>query len=231
MKALKAALAAVLLMSATLVTGIAAADSPAEAPWRAAVRQYAQNNFRHPAWGYSHSVRDYLLAKQMAAADGVTLDDDVLFAASMLHDMAAFPAHAQKDVDHADRAAELVGGILKDTGFPMQKLPAVQAAIRTHMFYRDPAGPESIYLHDADALDWLGAIGVARLTATVDLTGTIIGGAPDGPTVIKGLQASLQAVPPRVVSKAGKALLPERRTYVEQYLKILAGQTDDYKNL
>ena len=50
----------------------------------------------------------------------------------MLHDIAAFPAYAKKDVDHADRALELVGDILKDAGFPMEKLPAVQSAIRTH---------------------------------------------------------------------------------------------------
>lgn len=226
-----------LLVTAALLAGWATAamaadtQSPADAGWREKVRHFAEANFRHPAWGYSHSVRDYDLARQLAATDGVALDDDVLFAAAMLHDMAAFPAYAAKDVDHADRAVALVGDVLKDTGFPMAKLPAVQAAIRTHMFFRDPAGPEALYLHDADALEWLGAIGIARLTATIDLTGTIIGGSPDGPTVVKGLQANLQAVPPRVLSKAGQAMVPERRAFLQRYLELLAGETDDFKKL
>lgn len=209
---------------------VSAQPSPQPA-WRDQIRSFAEANFRHPAWGYGHSLRDYQVAKQLAAADRIKIDDDVLFAAAMLHDIAAFPAYARKDVDHADRAVELVGDILKDAGFPMQKLPAVQSAIRTHMFFRDPVGPEAIYLHDADALDWLGAVGIARLTATVDLTGTVIGGSPDGTAVVKGLQANLKMVPPRVVSKAGKALIPARLASLKRYLDELAGQTDAYKTL
>ena len=57
-----------------------AAQTPA-APtdWRTAIRKFAAEHFKQPAWGYSHSVRDYALARSMAAADGVKLDDGVLF--------------------------------------------------------------------------------------------------------------------------------------------------------
>lgn len=223
------------LLAAALLVGPAmsamATETPPPAAWREKIRQFAETSFRHPAWGYSHSLRDYDLARKLAVADGVTLDDDVLFAAAMLHDMGAFAPYAAKDVDHADRAVDLAAGVLKDAGFPMEKLPAVQSAIRTHMFFRDPVGPEALYLHDADALEWLGAIGIARLTATVDLTGTVIGGSPDGPTIVKGLQANLQAVPPTVKSKAGQALVPERRAFLGRYLELLASQTDDFKKL
>ena len=221
-----------LLIAAAALGAASVSAQPTPQPaWRDQIRSFAEANFRHPAWGYGHSLRDYQVAKQLAAADRIKIDDDVLFAAAMLHDIAAFPAYAKKDVDHADRAVELVGDILKDAGFPMQKLPAVQSAIRTHMFFRDPVGPEAIYLHDADALDWLGAVGIARLTATVDLTGTVIGGSPDGTAVVKGLQANLKMVPPRVVSKAGKALIPARVASLKRYLDELAGQTDAYKTL
>jgi len=46
-----------------------------------------------------------------------------------------------------------------------------RGAVRTHMFAREPQGPEALYLHDADALDWLGAIGVARIIGIVDPKG------------------------------------------------------------
>ena len=55
----------------------------------------------------------------------------------------------------------------------MAKIDAVRGAIRTHMYYRDPVGPEALYLHDADALDWLGAIGVARIIGLVDPNGGV----------------------------------------------------------
>ena len=101
----------------------------------------------------------------------MALDDDVLFAAAYLHDLAAFPPWANDKLDHSDVGADGVDTVLKGTGFPMAKIEAVRGAIRAHMYYRDASGPEALYLHDADALDWLGAIGAARILALVDPSG------------------------------------------------------------
>jgi len=195
--------------------------------WRTTVRDFAAQHFRQPAWGYSHSVRDYSLARELAAADKVTLDDDVLFAAAYLHDMAAFAPWAKEKIDHADEAARIVETVMAGTGFPMTKLDAVRGAIRTHMFDRDPAGPEALYLHDADALDWLGAIGVARIIAIVDPNG----GAPDGPAAVKMLEDYLARVPGRVLSPAGRARVAERKAELEQFLEALRRESDDLRNL
>ena len=195
--------------------------------WRVSVRHFVEVNLKHPAWGYSHSVRDYELAKELAAADQVKLDDDVLYAAAFLHDLAAFPPFRKPDVDHQDEGAKMVESVLAGTGFPMTKIEAVRGAIRTHMFERDPTGPEAIYLHDADALDWLGAIGVARIFGLVDPNG----GNPDGPAAVKRLQTYLEKVPPRIVSKAGKARAPERVRELEQFLRTLRAETSELHTL
>jgi HD superfamily phosphodiesterase len=195
--------------------------------WRAAVYTFARENLRHPAWGLSHSTRDYELAKELAAADGVKVDDDVLYAAAYLHDVAAFAPFAKAAVDHQDEAANIVESMLAGTGFPMAKIEAVRGAIRTHMFGRDPVGPEAIYLHDADALDWLGAIGVARVFALVDPSG----GAPDGPTVVKRLESNLANVPARSVSKAGQARTPQRVRELEEFLRTLRAESADLRAL
>jgi uncharacterized protein len=224
------------LLAAITIMNLAAAANAADAPaptiertgdWRAAVHRFAEANLKHPAWGLSHSVRDYELAKELAAADRVTLDDDVLYAAAYLHDVAAFAPFRKPDVDHQDEAARVVESMLVGTGFPMAKIEAVRGAIRTHMFGRDPAGPEAIYLHDADALDWLGAIGVARVFALVDPNG----GSPDGPTVVKRLESTLTTVPPRIVSKAGKARAPQRVRELEQFLRDLRAESADLRSL
>jgi hypothetical protein len=87
-----------LLLAAIAFGGLATTAIASDAPtptiehtddWRAAVRQFAEANLKHPTWGASHRVRDYELAKVLAAADHVTLDDDVLHAAAYLHDVAA----------------------------------------------------------------------------------------------------------------------------------------------
>jgi uncharacterized protein len=195
--------------------------------WRETVRTFAAEHFKHPAWGYSHSSRDYELARELAAADGVTLDDDVLFAAAYLHDMAAFKPWADAKLDHADVAADKVASVLQDTSFPMAKLSAVQAAIRTHMYFRDPLSPEAIYLHDADALDWLGAIGVVRIVALVDPAG----GTPDAPAMIRRLEENLAKVPDRVLSPAGRALVPGRKADLARFIENLKRESGDLRNL
>jgi hypothetical protein len=195
--------------------------------WRTAVRQFAEANLKHPAWGASHSLRDYELAKELAAADKVTLDDDVLYAAAWLHDVAAFPAFRKEGVDHQDEAARIIDSLLADTGFPMARIDAVRGAIRTHMYPRDPVGPEALYVHDADALDWLGAIGVARIFGIVDPAG----GAPTGPDAAARLEKQLREVPPRILSKAGQARATQRVRELEEFLRTLRAQTSNLGSL
>jgi len=195
--------------------------------WRTSVRQFVEQHLKHPAWGLSHSVRDYELARRLAADDHMPLDDDVLYAAAYLHDVAAFAPYEKAGVDHADEAARIVGTLLDGTGFPKSKIEAVRAAIRTHMFDRKPTGPEAVYLHDADALDWLGAIGVARIFALVDPNG----GAPDGPAALKMLQDNLKEVPPRIVSRAGRAMSVAPVRELEEFLASLGRETAAYRTL
>jgi hypothetical protein len=91
------------------------------------------------------------------------------------------------------------------------------------MFYRDPVGPEALYLHDADALDWLGAIGVARIIALVDPKG----GSPDGPAVIKMLDENLEKVPSRVLSPAGRGRVSQRKAELQEFLSNLRRESDN----
>jgi hypothetical protein len=206
--------------------GISRAADPTP-PWRETVRAFAEEHFKNPAWGYSHSRRDYRLARELAAADHVTLDDDVLYAAAFLHDMAAFAPWEKVDVDHADEAAAIVDSVLKGTGFPMAKIDAVRGAIRTHMFARNPVGNEALYLHDADALDWLGAIGAARELALAEPNG----GKPTGPDVVHDLEDNLANVPGRVLSPAGRARVPAMKAELAKFLRDLRRESEDLKLL
>jgi hypothetical protein len=221
---------AAMIAALALGASFAAAAPPPSFPtpdWRAGVRELAASHFKNPAWGYSHCLRDYALARELAAADHIALDDDVLFAAAYLHDRAAFAPWEDVKTDHSDVGARVVDTVLKGTGFPMEKIEAVRGAIRTHMYYRDPVAPEALYLHDADALDWLGAIGVARIMALVDPHG----GSPDAPKAVAMLMDNLNKVPARVLSPAGRARVPERKAELEKFLADLKRETDDLHTL
>lgn len=151
--------------------------------WRVGVCVFAKSQLKHFAWGYEHGLRDYALAKQLAVASNITYDDDVLFAASMLHDMGGFAPYEKAGVDHAVRTTEVIDPILRSAGFPMEKFPAVKTAVRTHSYYdaTKPTSPEGVLLHDADCLDFVGAIAVMRIIS-------IAGNEPSIPTVKKSLQ-------------------------------------------
>jgi HD superfamily phosphodiesterase len=216
-----------MLIAALNLSALATSAAPQAADWRVTVREFAAQHFKNSAWGYSHCERDYALAKELAAADQIAVDDDVLFAAAYLHDIAAFAPWEDTKADHSDVGARVVDTILKGTGFPMAKIDAVRGAIRTHMYYRDPLGPEALYLHDADALDWLGAIGVARIMALVDPNG----GSPNSPRAVAMLVDNLNKVPSRVLSPAGRAKVPERKAELDKFLVDLRRETDDLRTL
>jgi uncharacterized protein len=217
----------VAILAVCLVCGAArAADDPPA--WRGKLTAFAAEHFKHPAWGFSHAQRDYNLARNLAATDHVSLDDDILFAAAYLHDMGTFAPWADNKTDHSDIAAAKAGAILAGMGFPVTKIDAVREAIRTHMYYRVPGkGPEARYLHDADGLDWLGAIGVARDFAQVDPKG----GRPLPQDALKDFQENRDAVPPSLVTPAGKALAAGRLAEGKAFLDALSRETDGLKTL
>lgn len=167
---------------------------------------------------------NYDLGMQLARQDGLKVDTDVLFAAAFLHDMAAFEPCADAKMEHGDCAAIESEKVLRAAGFPMQKFRAVQTAERAHMYYRDPgASPEAIVLHDADSLDFLGEVGVARLVA---LTG---GKAGSFAPAVKQLRQFLTDIPPHLVTKAAQRIGAQRAAELRAFLDALGTQTFDGK--
>ncbi len=189
-----------------------------DAPWKQAVFTFATEKLQHSAWGVSHSERDYLVATRLAAESKLEIDSDVLFAAAFLHDVGAFEAWRKDGVDHTDRAAEVVPEILASAGFPAAKVAAVQEAVRNHMYYSQGAmRPEAIVLRDADTVDFLGAIGVARI---VSLT-TRHRWATDLDTALKTLDGFAKDLPGRVSTNAGRKIANERAAEMTALLATL----------
>jgi uncharacterized protein len=219
-----AQLAVVALLLATALPAQTATGIPLDAPWKVTIYDLARSKFHHPAWGWQHSERNYNIALKLAQGDGLHVDTDVLFAAAFLHDMAAFMPCKDAKLEHGECAAEQSGAILRAAGFPMEKLPAVQAAERGHMYYSDPGPqPEAIVLHDADSLDFLGDIGAARM---LSLTGE---SAESFAPAVKTLRAFVQKIPPRLITKTAQKIGAERAAELERFLDTLQVETFDGK--
>lgn len=211
-----AALLAV-VQPAQTATGIAL-----DAPWKVTIYDLARSKFHHPAWGWQHSERNYRIALELARGDGLRVDTDVLFAAAFLHDMAAFMPCRDAKLEHGECAARQSGALLRAAGFPMEKLPAVQAAERGHMYYSNPGTqPEAIVLHDADSLDFLGDIGAARM---LSLTGK---DAQSFARAVTTLRSFVHDIPPRLITKTAQRMGAQRAAELAHFLDALDAETFD----
>jgi uncharacterized protein len=215
---------AALLAAASPTPTQTATGIPLDAPWKVTIYELARSKFHHPAWGWQHSERNYRIALELAQGDGLHVDTDVLFAAAFLHDMAAFMPCSDAKLEHGECAARQSGAILESAGFPMQKLPAVQAAERGHMYYSNPGTqPEAIVLHDADSLDFLGAVGAARM---LSLTGA---SAQSFAPAVQTLRKFLHDIPPRLITKTAQRIGAQRAAELERFLDSLQAETFDGK--
>lgn len=113
----------------------------------------------------AHIQRVVATAKTLARAEGARLD--VVVPAAWLHDCVTLPK------DHPDRhrasalAASAASAFLRDAGYPEALVPAVAHAVEAHSFSAgvEPRTAEAAVVQDADRLDALGAIGIARTFA------------------------------------------------------------------
>lgn len=196
------------------------AGIPLDGPWRRAVYEQANTHLRHPSWGVRHSERNYVLGMTLAEAEGLNVDADVLFAAAFLHDWGGIEPFASRGVDHAVRSVELAEPFLTDAGFPMEKFPAVRAAILGHMYDKEPEGSEAVVLHDADALDFLGALGAARLlAATADR--------PDYDQALGRIERFAVDIPPRLKTAAARDMATQRIAVMTDFLAEVRRETPE----
>jgi uncharacterized protein len=144
-----------------------------DTPWKISLQTFAVKNVIHPSWGYSHSERNYHNTKWIAHKEGLEVDEDVLFASAFLHDVGGLPPFEQKGVDHGLRSAQVGIPLLRSWGFPEEKLSHVEKVIVGHIYYgAKPSDPLAQAFRDADMLDFLGAMGVARILAATTEMGT-----------------------------------------------------------
>lgn len=117
---------------------------------------------RDPAHDFHHIMRVYRNAELIGEKEGA--DMQVLLAAALLHDLVVYPKGSAKSSKSADDSADMAEKILQKYGYEQETIDKIAYCIRTHSYSKRlvPSTLEGKILQDADRLDAIGAIGIAR---------------------------------------------------------------------
>jgi uncharacterized protein len=116
--------------------------------------------------GFDHTARVYSLALKLSK--GQKVDMDIIKASALLHDIFRLKEDKNEVVCHAEHGSKEAGKILEETSFSKDKIEKVCYAISVHRHSKGLKAEtkEAEILQDADRLDALGAITIARMFST-----------------------------------------------------------------
>jgi uncharacterized protein len=159
----------------------------------------------------------------------VPADPQVLMAACFFHDLVNLPKDAPNRAEASTLSAQAAVAFLRGDGFPVAKLDAVAHAIAAHSFSAGiaPETNEARILQDADRLEALGAIGIARMFHVAGQMGGGLFDADDPMALQRGLddrrfaldhlQTKLLRLPETMQTEPGRAMAEERADWLMSF--------------
>lgn len=187
-----------------------------------------------PAHDFSHVLRVYRNARIIGREEGA--DMRVLLWAALLHDVGSEKKDDARRDDSGDRGKRTAETFLKAAGLDEAARKEVQYAVDVHRFSRGivPATLEAKILQDADRLDAIGAIGIAR----VFLTGGTLGREfyhPDDPFCrnrepddgkwnLDHFYRKLLKLEPGMHTESGRRMAARRTAVLKRYLRDLEAE-------
>jgi len=191
------------------------------------IQKYYESGGSH---AFDHTQRVYNLALKLSKDQNIDLD--ILKASALLHDVARLKEDNNEIKDHAEHGAEMAGAILKEMNFPNDKIEKVCYAIKVHRHSKGIKAEtkEAEILQDADRLDALGAITIARMFSTGGKIGRPLYD-PDIPlgnvhegyksnSTIHSFYVKILKLKPRLFNtEKAKKIAKKRYIFVEKFLK------------
>jgi uncharacterized protein len=150
----------------------------------------------------------------------------VVLAACYLHDLVNLPKNDPARATASRRSAELARERLPALGFPLEKLDAAAHAIEAHSFSAAivPRTLEAKIVQDADRLDGLGAVGLARMFYIAGKMGSSLAHGSDPLALGRRLDDqiySLDHIPVKLARLPGMMQTEAGRRLGEQRLAML----------
>jgi len=149
-------------------------------------------------------------------------DMDILIPAALLHDIAR-PREKETGLPHETEGARIAETYLNSIGYNPKLIMAICAAIQTHRFRTDkkPETPEAKILSDADKLDAMGAVGIARTFMRAAEHGGDISDA------VFHFHDKLLKLHDQMYTETGREMAKKRHLFLETFLKNLEPEIDN----
>jgi uncharacterized protein len=206
------------------------------------IREIVEEELSCLAHDMDHVMRVYDTCIRLAR-DEPGIDMDVLRAAALLHDIARVEEYGDSSgmTDHAVLGADKAARVLRGLGYPDEKIDRIRHCIVSHRFRggEEPETREAKILFDADKLDMVGAVGIARsfiiagqygqrIYSDVPMDGytreNLVGGTPGGrirdiskhaPNLEYDIK--LKHVPSRIHTERARELIRERSAFMDEF--------------
>lgn len=170
-----------------------------------------------PAHDWYHNLRVMALCERIGREEGA--DMKLLRLAALLHDIGRAEERRTGEC-HAEISARESVGLLQEEGFEHAFIAMVQKAIITHRFRKQnpPDTLEEKILFDADKLDSIGAVGVARAFAFSGVIGQPLqSDDAEQHTPLQEFEQKLVSCKDRMFTSTAKQLAEERHRFMVEF--------------
>jgi len=201
------------------------------ASWEQRFARFLQQSDSDAAHDDAHIQRVVANARFLAAEENAQLE--IIIPAAWLHDCVTMPKNAADRSQASRLAAERAGQFLREIAFPAAYIRAIVHAITAHSFSAqvEPETVEARVMQDADRLDAIGAIGIARCFVVGGALGTRLYDplepfpesrpADDSANVIDHFYVKLLTLAGTMKTNAGREEALRRTAFMYQYLDQL----------
>jgi uncharacterized protein len=197
-----------------------------------AIKGFAGSHFSNAKYSHDweHTERVYRLCMHIGEIEGADLE--ALAIAAFLHDIGrTHQDKAKGGICHAEKGGEIAREILKRYPIPEEKKENIIHCILTHRFRNNhaPQTLEAKVLFDADKLDAIGAMGIARAYLFAGEVGAVLHNGDADPeltepytrndTGYREYRVKLSRIKDRMLTGEGKRMAQERHAFMEAFFE------------
>ncbi len=191
------------------------------------IKKIAQKMFAAAKGSHSweHTLRVFRLCERIGPKEGA--DMDVVLIAACLHDIGrGYQDASNGRICHAQKGAELAAPLIEPLDLSKHQKENILDCIRSHRFRGNslPRTIEARVLFDADKLDAIGAVGIARAFQFAGEVGARLHNAhlnientraySEEDTGYREFRVKLSKIHQRILTAAGKRLAADRHAFM-----------------